>query len=92
MLFATKSMRKLFHMSGSLSLYFPTPNLNHQQVHYHIIPAPKFNSLPTGLDPKDLKQELPLTTMDMHRKEYELRDDLDEDDAHALVEKIKTHL
>ncbi|KAN0123438.1 HIT-like domain containing protein [Russula decolorans] len=61
-------------------------------VHYHIIPAPKFSSPPTGLDPEDLKQELPLTTRDMHRKEYELRDDLDEDDAYALVEKIKTHL
>ncbi|KAF8500967.1 HIT-like protein [Russula emetica] len=61
-------------------------------VHYHIIPAPKFSSLPTGLDPNDLKQELPLTARDMHRKEYELRDDLEEDDAHALVEKIKTHL
>jgi hypothetical protein len=44
------------------------------------------------LDPKDLEQELPLTARDMHRKEYESRDDLDEDDAHALVEKIKTHL
>jgi hypothetical protein len=92
MLFATKSMHKLFHMSASLSLYSPIPNLNYQQVHYHIIPAPKFSSLPTGLDPKALKQELPLTAGDMHRKEYELRDDLDEDDAHALVEKIKTHL
>jgi hypothetical protein len=44
------------------------------------------------LDPEDLKQEPPLTAGDMHRKEYELRDDLDEDDAYALVEKIKTHL
>ena len=79
-------------MCVSLSLYFSIPNLNYQQVHYHIIPAPKFSSLPTGLDPKDLKQELPLTARDMHRKEYELRDDLDEDDAHTLVEKIKTHL
>lgn len=79
-------------MSALLSLYFSVPNLNYQQVHYHIIPAPKFSSLPTDLDPNDLKQELPLTTRDMHRKEYELRDDLDEDGAHALVEKIKTHL
>jgi len=44
------------------------------------------------LDPKELKQELPLTARDIHKMEYELRDDLDEDDAHALVEKIKTHL
>jgi hypothetical protein len=92
MLFATRSMHRLFHMSASLSLHFPVPDLNYQQVHYHIIPAPKFISLPTGLDPKDLEQEPLLTTRDMHRKEYELRDDLEEDDAYALVEKIKTHL
>jgi hypothetical protein len=80
------------HVRLAFSLLFLYSNLNYQQVHYHIIPAPKFGSLPPGLDPKDLKQELPLTASDMHRKEYELRDDLDEDDAHALVEKIKTHL
>jgi hypothetical protein len=79
------------HVRLAFSLLSYT-NLNYQQVHYHIIPALKFSSLPTGLDPKDLKQELPLTARDMYRKEYELRDDLDEDDAHALVEKIKTHL
>lgn len=79
-------------MSVSLSLYYSTLDLNYQQVHYHIIPAPKFCSVPTGLDPKDLEQDLPPTARDMHRKEYELRDDLDEDNAHALVEKIKAHL
>jgi len=61
-------------------------------VHYHIIPAPKLSSLPTGLGSGDLKQDMPLTARDMHRKEYESRDDLDEDDANLLVEKIKTHL
>jgi hypothetical protein len=30
--------------------------------------------------------------MDMHREEYESRDDLDEDDARTLVERIKAHL
>jgi hypothetical protein len=44
------------------------------------------------LGPEDLNQELSPTARDMHRKEYELRDDLDEDDAHALVERIKAHL
>lgn len=81
-------------MSALFPLYFPIPipKLNHQQVHYHIIPSPRFNSPPTGLEPKDLKQEHALTARDMHLKEYELRDDLDEGDAHALVEKIKSHL
>ncbi|KAF8478180.1 HIT-like protein [Russula ochroleuca] len=61
-------------------------------VHYHIVPAPRLTSLPAGLGSGDLNQETALTAGDMHRKEYELRDDLDEDDAHALVERIKAHL
>jgi hypothetical protein len=68
------------------------PNLNFQQVHYHIIPAPRFTSSPTSLGSGDLDQKLPPTAREMHRKEYEARDDLDEDDAHALVERIKAHL
>ena len=65
-----------------------------RQVHYHIIPAPRFSTLPTqsGSGPRDLDQKPAPTGMDMHRKEYESRDDLDEDDAHALVERIKAHL
>jgi len=62
------------------------------QVHYHIIPAPRSNSLSTSLGPKDLDQVPPPTAKDMHRKEYESRDELDEDDAHALVDRIKAHL
>jgi len=63
-------------------------------VHYHIIPAPRFSTLPTrsGSGPRDLDKKPAPTGMDMHRKEYESRDDLDEDDAHALVERIKAHL
>ena len=79
-------------MSASLLFTSRIARAHCQQVHYHIIPAPRLNSLPTGLGPEDLNQELPPTARDMHRKEYELRDDLDEDDAHVLVERIKAHL
>jgi hypothetical protein len=68
---------------------------HHRQVHYHIIPAPKFSSaLATGLGPResDTNQKLPLTAQDMHRKEYESRNELDEDDAHVLIGRIKAHL
>jgi hypothetical protein len=64
----------------------------YQQVHYHIIPAPRFSTLPIGLGPGDLNENQPPTAKDMHRQEYESRDGLDEDDAHALVERIKAHL
>ncbi|KAF8270805.1 HIT-like protein [Lactarius quietus] len=47
-------------------------------VHYHIIPAPKLaRSHGSG--------------QDMHRAEYESRDDLDEDAATVLVERIRAH-
>jgi hypothetical protein len=64
----------------------------HRQVHYHIIPAPKFSSSTTSLDTKDLNQKSPATVQDMHREEYESRSELDKDDAHELVERIKAHL
>ncbi|KAH9042108.1 HIT-like protein [Lactarius pseudohatsudake] len=61
-------------------------------VHYHIIPAPRSSTLPTGLGPGDPKQKLPPTAKSMHRIEYEARGDLDEDAATALVERIRAHL
>ncbi|KAI0004496.1 HIT-like domain-containing protein [Russula compacta] len=61
-------------------------------VHYHIIPAPRFSTLPIGLGPRDPNQKLITTGKDLHRKESEARDELDEDDAHALVKKIRAHL
>ena len=80
-------------MSSSL-YYLIISQSHHRQVHYHIIPAPKFSTLPTqsGSGPGDLDQKPAPTGMDMHREEYESRDDLDEDDAYALVERIKAHL
>lgn len=45
-----------------------------------------------GLDPIDSNQKVPPTVKDMHRQEYESRDDLEEDEARALVGRITTHL
>ncbi|KAH9065394.1 HIT-like protein [Lactarius vividus] len=61
-------------------------------VHYHIIPAPRSSTFPTGLGPGDSKQKPPSTAKSMHRIEYEARDDLDVDAATALVERIRAHL
>jgi son of sevenless-like protein len=76
------------HVRSHTSL-LPCSRSYYQQVHYHIIPAPKLSPSPTALD---LNQNQPPTAKDMHRQEYESRDGLDENDAHALVERIKAHL
>lgn len=76
----------------------PPPSLlhfarsQHLQVHYHIIPAPRSSTFPTDSDPGDRKQKPSPTAKDMHRLEYESRDDLDEDAATVLVERIRAHL
>lgn len=60
------------------------------QVHYHIIPAPQFNTP----QPKEAKDHvtLALTQKEMHQKEFESRDELDDDDATTLVNKIRARL
>jgi hypothetical protein len=72
----------------------PLPSVRSQllQVHYHIIPAPRYSTLTTGSSPGELEQKPPPTAKDMHRVEYESRDDLDEDAANMLLEKIRAHL
>ena len=57
-----------------------------QQVHYHIIPAPRLN------EPSTAKVVMPESTIAMHQREFEARNDLDEDEAQELVQKIKAHL
>ena len=84
-------MHRLFH-TYALALLLPYTQSHCQQVHYHIIPAPRLSSLPTGVGPANVNQKPPLVARDMHQEEYELRDDLNKDDAHALVERIKAHL
>lgn len=61
------------------------------QVHYHVIPAPRFgeNSLQSS---EDVIPTGTFTQKKVHRAEYEARHELDDDDAAQLVEKIKARL
>lgn len=58
------------------------------QVHYHIIPAPQFNAPQL----KEAKDHVTLTQKEMHQKEFESRDELDDDEATTLVNKIRARL
>ncbi|KZV59648.1 HIT-like protein [Peniophora sp. CONT] len=55
-------------------------------VHYHIIPAPRLNA------PSTTKAIMPESTIALHQREFEARDDLDEDEAEELIKKIQAHL
>ncbi|KAF9013377.1 HIT-like protein [Cyathus striatus] len=63
-------------------------------VHYHIIPAPTFE--PDAGDVKDTNKAVggraPLTVREMHLKEFESREELDDDDADELAAKIRAQL
>ncbi|KAF9561346.1 HIT-like protein [Agrocybe pediades] len=64
-------------------------------VHYHIIPAPKFGAESAkGVEATDkpVGGKAPLTRREMHQKEFEAREELDEDDAKALLPRIRSHL
>ncbi|CAA7261435.1 unnamed protein product [Cyclocybe aegerita] len=62
-------------------------------VHYHIIPAPKFGSSQMAEAANDRTDDkAPLTHLEMHQKEFEAREELDEDDAKILVQKIRARL
>jgi hypothetical protein len=82
----------VLHVGDTLFLLPYARGPQHLQVHYHIIPAPRSSAVPTGSGSGDLKQKPPPTAKDMHRVEYESRDDLDEDTATVLVERIRAHL
>ncbi|KAF8158250.1 HIT-like protein [Crassisporium funariophilum] len=62
-------------------------------VHYHVIPAPILGSS-RGVSPivDVVGGETPLTHREMHQKEFESREELDEDDAEALLTKIRARL
>ncbi|KAG7088614.1 hypothetical protein E1B28_012588 [Marasmius oreades] len=63
-------------------------------VHYHIIPAPKLGVSKPEIDTRTgtVRSRLPPTEREMHRMEFESRDELDEDEAKDLVERIRAHL
>ncbi|KAI0785225.1 HIT-like protein [Abortiporus biennis] len=66
-------------------------------VHYHIIPAPIFSSS----SPKNTTQDIEgggdhrtrtLTQKEMHKAEFETRNELDDDEAEELAKRIKSRL
>ncbi|KAH9936242.1 HIT-like protein [Fomitopsis serialis] len=62
-------------------------------VHYHIIPAPRpGSSEPTSDTAKVDHVVKPLTQKEMHKMETESRDELDDEEAKVLAEKIRARL
>ncbi|KAK7464706.1 hypothetical protein VKT23_005912 [Stygiomarasmius scandens] len=66
-------------------------------VHYHIIPAPKFDSsgsveAPSTRSQVSTREEPPKTIRQMHQMEFESRNDLDEEEGILLVDKIRARL
>jgi len=64
-------------------------------VHYHIIPAPTFSSKtsPTSVKLKHVDHVVqPLTQKEMFQKEFEAREELDNDGAEELAERIRAKM
>ncbi|KAG2116846.1 HIT-like protein [Suillus clintonianus] len=62
-------------------------------VHYHIIPAPSFDSTPrVDVSEKAKEDEIPLSRREMHQKEFESREELDEDEGKGLAVRIRASL
>lgn len=68
------------------------------QVHYHIIPAPIFESMSDsatksrGKKVSPLQSIAPLSKREMHQREFESREELDEEEARVLAEKVRARL
>jgi diadenosine tetraphosphate (Ap4A) HIT family hydrolase len=61
-------------------------------VHYHVIPAPVLASSPTQTPLASPEKSTPLSSKEMHKAEFESREELDEDDAEQLLKMIKAKL
>ncbi|GLB38301.1 putative protein similar to CwfJ C-terminus 1 [Lyophyllum shimeji] len=67
-------------------------------VHYHVIPAPTVTSptpsppAPTSVEKEMESSKRPRSVKEMHRMEFEARDELDEREAGVLAQKIRAHL
>ena len=59
-------------------------------MHYHIIPAPKLGG--SEQKPKSMADLALPTHSEMHQKEFEARQELDDDDAVVLVKGIRVRL
>ncbi|KIJ59463.1 hypothetical protein HYDPIDRAFT_100687 [Hydnomerulius pinastri MD-312] len=63
-------------------------------VHYHIIPAPILGAS-TPSNPKQTtvsSRNTPMTRRELHQREFEARDELDEEEGSALAVKIRARL
>ncbi|KZT28889.1 HIT-like protein [Neolentinus lepideus HHB14362 ss-1] len=62
-------------------------------VHYHIIPAPTFDSS-TKISPpmNEAGTKQVLSHKEMHRKEFESRTELEEEEGEELAKRIRAHL
>lgn len=62
-------------------------------VHYHVIPAPKLHAPASPTVPNALPGEtVPRTVEEMHQMEFAGRDSLEDEDAEALVAKLRAKL
>ncbi|KAG2129191.1 HIT-like protein [Suillus bovinus] len=62
-------------------------------VHYHIIPAPSFDSSARAEPSEKAKENgRVLSQREMHQREFESRDELDEDEGKALAVRIRASL
>ncbi|KAG1809704.1 HIT-like domain-containing protein [Suillus subaureus] len=61
-------------------------------VHYHIIPAPSFGSSAVEPLEKAKENEIPLSRREMHQREFESREELDEDEGKVLAVRIRASL
>ncbi|KAI8986079.1 HIT-like protein [Trametes punicea] len=59
-------------------------------VHYHIIPAPEPGSSQSHVRSDHVTR--PLTEKEMHKLEFESRNDLDDDKAKQLVQSVKSRI
>ncbi|KAH7885103.1 HIT-like protein [Phlebopus sp. FC_14] len=61
-------------------------------VHYHIIPAPTSTSSPSVDVRQTTKRHVPTTRRELHQREFEARDELDEEEGHVLAVKVRAKL
>ncbi|KAF9463017.1 HIT-like protein [Collybia nuda] len=62
-------------------------------VHYHIIPAPTFDSLPECSTSQRISDStIPPTRREMHQREFESREELNENEGELLAQRIRRSL
>jgi len=63
------------------------------QVHYHIVPAPKFRSHRGVADTsKSVAHLAPTSHKLMHQREFESREELDDEEGEVIAQAIRSKL